>query len=357
MNPRGDPANDGQDLDVLVIGAGQAGLATGYHLKRRGLRFAILERRAQPTGSWPSYYSSLRLFSPASYSSLPALAFPGPPSHHPTRDEVVRYLCEYAARFELPVIARTHVQKVERDGRHFRVTDGCGRERRARAVVAASGSFENPYVPAIDGREEFRGRALHAAEYREPESFRGQRVVVVGGANTAVQIGCELANVARTTLATRRRIRYRPLKVLGRSAYFWLRATGLDSSRWLDGASTDVIDDGQRRTAVEAGAPDRKPMFRRFTPDGVEWSDGSRERVDSVIFATGYRPNLGFLSALPVLDRHWRVLHRLGVSLAVPGLYFMGLVNQTCYSSASLRGVGADAERIVDELARYCGVS
>jgi putative flavoprotein involved in K+ transport len=349
-------ANDDRPYDALVVGGGQAGLAAGYHLKRRGARFAILEGRGAPTGSWPSYYASLQLFSPVKYSSLPGFALAGPADERPLRDEIASYLARYAEHFELPVAARTRVESVERDGAHFRVVDQRGTVRRARAVIAASGSFGNPFVPKVPGSREFAGRVLHAAEYRDPEPFRDQRVIVVGGANTAVQIGCELARVARTTLAVRRRIRFRPLRILGRSTYAWLRLTGLDSSRLLDGANTDVIDDGTLRAAIAAGRPDRRPMFARFTTDGVEWRDGSRERVDSVIFATGYRPNLPFLAGTAALDGEKRALHRRGVSLTVAGLYFVGLVNQTCYASATLRGVGADAKLVVDHLARFCGI-
>ena len=127
--------------DTLVIGAGQAGLAAGYHLQRAGLRFAILEAAADPHGSWPQYYASLTLFSPARYSSLPGLSFPGDPLHYPARDEVVAYLARYAAHFGLPIIPHSRVTQVIGQEGGFMVTAADGTTYQARSLVAASGAF------------------------------------------------------------------------------------------------------------------------------------------------------------------------------------------------------------------------
>jgi putative flavoprotein involved in K+ transport len=214
--------------DVIVIGAGPAGLAMGYRLQQAGLRFVILEAGDEPVGSWPHYYDSLSLNSSARYSSLPGLAFPGQPDRYPTRDEVVAYLRTYAAHFGLPVITGARVSKVERAGRYLCVTTSRQATFMARSVVAATGSFGRPYVPDLPARSRYHGRVLHVAAYRGPEPFRDQRVVVVGGANAAVQIGIELAQVARVTLATRNPIRFMPQRFLGQDVHFWLRLAHLD---------------------------------------------------------------------------------------------------------------------------------
>ncbi len=332
--------------DAIVIGAGPAGLATGYRLQGARLRFLILEAGAEPVGSWPHYYDSLSLNTSARYSSLPGMPFPGQPDRFPVRDEVIAYLRNYAVHFSLPVITGARVSQVERTGGLFRVTTIDKGSYVARTVVAATGSFGHPYVPDIPGRSRYRGRVLHVAEYRRPEPFRGQRVVVVGGANAAVQIGVELAEVAQTTLATRRPITYMPQRLLGRDIHFWLQVTSFDPTSWLYDRSTPVYDTGKYRAAIATGRPDRKPMFKSFTEEGVMWSNESRERVDSVIFATGYRPHLPYLVGLGALDEEGHVLQREGVSTTVPGLYYIGLTRQRTYASATLRGVSADSEVI-----------
>lgn len=340
--------------DTIVIGAGQAGLATGYYLQRAGLRFLLLEAAAEPGGSWPHFYDSLSLNSTARYSSLPGLPFPGQPDRYPRRDEAVAYLRSYAAHFALPIVTGARVARVERSGRFFRVitTDkGCFRTR---TVVAATGFFGQPNMPDLPGQAEYRGQLWHAAHYRSPEPFRRQRVVVVGGGNAAVQIGVELAQVARVTLATRRPIRFLPQRILGRDIHFWLKFSGLDRTQWLDEQSTPVFDTGKYRTAVAVSRPDRRPMFEHFNADGIVWSDGRSEKVDAVIFATGYRPHLAYLVELGALDETGRARHRRGESTTVPGLYYVGLPRQRTAASATLRGVGDDARIVVNHLRRYC---
>ena len=339
-------------LDALVVGAGQAGLATGYHLKRAGLSFEILEARGEPGGSWPGYYDSLKLFSPARYSGLPGMPFPGSPDRYPARDEVVGYLRGYAEAFGLPVLAGKRVLRAERAAvGGFRLLTDHGGEYRARTLIAATGSFARPHQPRFPGQEAFRGKILHAAEYRNPIPFRGKRVVIVGGGNSAVQIAHELVEVAETTLATRSPIRFMPQLVLGRDLHFWLSVSGLDRlplGRLFDVSEPGgVVDDGTYAAAMSSGRPDRRPVFSRFTESGVVWGDGREEPVDAVLLATGYGPNLGYLEPLGALRADGHPDQRAGVSRTVPGLYFVGLPFQTSFASATLRGVGSDAELVV----------
>jgi putative flavoprotein involved in K+ transport len=168
--------------DVLVLGGGQAGLAAGYYLQRAGLSFAILEGTSDVGGSWPHYYDSLRLFSPAGRSSLPGMPFPGDLQHYPARDEVVAYFRHYACHFALPVVTNARVVRVEHTAQGFRVSTSSGHVYQARRIIAATGAFHRPYLPSLPGQDEFTGRVLHTASYRNPTSFEGQRVIVVGAA-------------------------------------------------------------------------------------------------------------------------------------------------------------------------------
>lgn len=348
-------------LDTIVIGAGQAGLAAGYHLKRTGRGFAILEASDAPGGSWPHYYASLRLFSPARFSSLPGLPFPGDPERYPARGEVIAYLRQYAAHFGLPVITGAAVEAVTRDGERFTVRTADGRDFQSQLLLAATGSFHRPHIPTLPGQESFGGTLLHSFAYHDPAPFAGQRVVVVGAGNSAVQIATEFARVAHVSLATREPVRFLQQRPLGRDVHFWWWLAQLDTSpfdhplgrlfaRLAAGKGPTVLDTGVYQQALAAGAPDERRMFARFTARGVIWADGAEEDVDAVIFATGYRPNLQYLAVLGALDAEDQALHRDGVSLTVPGLGFVGLSNQRTFASTTLRGVGADAAVVVRAL-------
>lgn len=343
----------GQAFDVAVIGAGQAGLACGWHLKQQGLNFLILDEQSQPGGNWRNYYDSLELFSPAAYSALPGMPFPGLPSHYPVRDEVVRYLEQYADLFQLPISLGVQVTRVDQQDEGFQITAANGQRFLARAVVVASGAFSLPYTPNIPGLESFSGTRLHSADYRNAKAFSGQRIVVIGAANSAVQIAYNLAKVATVTLATRKAIRFAPQRILGADFHAWLKWTGLEKTRWLNDQSTPVLDDGTYKKALKAGSFNQTAMFAQVTATGVVWADGQHELVDSLIFATGFRPNLPFLEGLPVVDERGHVTQRDGRAVHVPGLYFVGLPKQRNFASATLRGVGPDAGYILPHLLQH----
>ncbi|WP_328690386.1 NAD(P)-binding domain-containing protein [Streptomyces phaeochromogenes] len=250
------------------------------------------------------------------------------------------------------------VQGVQADDSGFTLTLEDGDRLAVRAVVAASGTFGRPHHPALPGLEGFTGSVLHAAEYRAPEPYAGQRIVVVGAGNSAVQIATELATQAHVTLAARHPVRFARRHTLGRDLHWWLTHTGLDTlpaGRFPRTPPTQlVIDDGRYRAAVAAGAPDRRPVFTGIDGiDGIKvtWADGSTEAVDTILLATGYRPDLAYLAPLGALDEHGHPFHREGLSLTHPGLAYVGLEWQHSLSSNSLRGVDRDTARVARHLA------
>ncbi|MFE9172464.1 flavin-containing monooxygenase [Streptomyces kebangsaanensis] len=348
-----------EHVDVAVIGGGQSGLAAAHALLRHGLRPVVLEASEQAAGSWPRYYDSLTLFSPARYSSLPGVPFPGgDPDRYPHRDEVVDYLTAYAARLDAGIRTGCRATGVRWGGGGFEVDLEDGSRLTARAVVAASGTFGHPHRPTLSGLEGFTGSVLHAADYRNPTPFAGQRIVVVGAGNSAVQIAAELARVARVTLAGRNPVRFARQRILGRDLHFWLTHTGLDTAplgRLVRTPPTQlVIDDGRYHAALAQGAPDRRELFTGIDGAKVTWPDGAREEVDTILLATGYRPDLPYLADLDgALDGSGRPRQRDGVSPAHPGLAFVGLEWQRSLSSNSLRGVGRDAARVARHLAAH----
>ena len=285
---------------VLVIGAGQAGLAMGWHLQRQGLDFLILEAGAQPGGNWGNYYDSLKLFSPAAYSALPGMPFPAAPEHYPRRDEVTAYLQAYAAHFQLPIRFNTRIQQVSRLDQGFRLRSEDGQAFQCDALVVASGAFNQPHLPAIDGLESFNGTLLHSRDYRNSLGFAGQHVVVVGAANSAVQIAHELAAVAEVSLASREKVRFFPQHLLGIDFHAWLHWSGLEKTRWLSDQSTPVLDDGSYRRALRV--------------QGLFFVGLPKQRNFASATLRGVGPDAAHL--LPALLRHLKQTRRV----TVPGL-------------------------------------
>lgn len=340
-------------VDSVVVGAGQAGLAAARQLARGGLSYRILEASPQLGGSWRNYYDSLRLFSPARYSALPGLPFPDDPEHYPLRDEVVHYLQDYARAFGIPVETGRRVGATRRIDGGFELALEDGERIETRSVIAASGAFAQPWLPPVEGLERFGGRLLHSSQYRSPAPFAGQRVIVIGAANSAVQIAAELARNSSVTLASRRPVRFVPQRLLGKDFHFWLHWSGLDYTQWLSDQSTPVLDDGRYAAALRAGQPHRCPMSLRVDQDGVEWSDGRREAVEVLLFATGFRPRLPWLAGLDVMAEDGRLKQRKGIATREPGLFFVGFPKQRNFASATLRGVGPDAAYVVAQLQRW----
>lgn len=341
-------------FDVVVIGAGQSGLAASHALGKAGLSHVVLDAGGAPGGAWSRYYDSLTLFSPARFGELPGLAMAGDRNRYPTRDEAVHYLRRYAEHFALPVRTRTRVSAVrEAPDRGWEVDLATGETVHAASVIAASGGFGRPQLPALPGEAAYRGRLMHVSGYLRPDGFVGQRVVVVGGGNSAVQVAVELAEVADVTLATRTPLALRGQRPLGIDLHYWVAWSGLDRVPLgrRAGSSVGVLDDGRYAAAIAAGRPDHRAMFRGLTADGVQWADGVEEPVDAVILATGYLPDLPYLPSAAFGADGWP-LHRRGVSTALPRLGYVGLPGQTGIASATLRGVGPDARRVVDRLER-----
>lgn len=324
-------------FNTIIIGAGQAGLAAGYFLKKEGLDFLILEA-TDIGGSWSAYYESLQLFTPAEYSSLPGLPFSGDPERYPTRDEMTGYLQKYAAHFALPVKKNTQVERVEKHGDVF-VLETSNGTYQSQSVVVAAGPFNEPHIPTLPGVGDFIGITLHSHEYKNTEQFLGKRVVVVGRGASAVQIATELAEVADTTLAVTRPVKFIPRSILGKDITFWSKYT-IDLVKTPMKGST-VIDTHSKKykEALNKNQPPQKEMFSAFYKDGVVWADGTKEPFDVVIFGTGYKPTFSFLPN--------------GLETRTPGLFFMGLPNMRNYASATVRGAGKDAKVVIKRVAQF----
>ena len=345
------------DAPVVVIGSGQSGLAAARALHERSVPAVVLEAGDRPVGSWPHYYDSLRLFSPAVFSSMPGLPFAGESDRYPARDEVVDYLEKYAETIPVKIQTGTRVVTVRQDEGDFWVVTAEGRELRAAGIVAASGSFSNPHRPVFPGQASFTGELLHVAQYRNPAPYAGVRVIVVGAGDSAAQVANELAPLAQVTVAARHPLRFIPQRIHGHDVHYWLRETGFDSfpAAWLSkiGDGSLITDSVGFQQTLAAGLVDVRPMFTALDTDEVVWADGARERVDAIILATGYRPSLGYLRELGALDRSGAPRQVGGISTTHLGLVYVGLEYERSFASNTLRGVSADAAAVIAPLAAW----
>jgi putative flavoprotein involved in K+ transport len=342
-------------LDVLVVGAGQAGLATGYHLRSTGLRVEILERSARIGDSWRVRYDSLSLFTPRAYSALPGFGLDGDPDGFPTKDEVADYLESYAHKFALPVRLSTDVRRLERTHDGFRATLADCTPTEARAVVIASGAYQLPAIPPIASG--FSGDVLQLTplSYRNPTSVPAGTVLVVGDGATGRQIALELAPTHRVLLAGGRGRTPAPEQILGRSIFWWLdhlRLLGVKREGRIGRRmrSRDAFP-GRGLDIAHLGAAgiELVPRLTRAEGSTAGFADGSGREVAGVVWATGYRDESSWLRIPRAVDESGSFVEARGVS-PVPGLYFVGRRWQATLGSALLLGVAADAEFIVKQV-------
>jgi putative flavoprotein involved in K+ transport len=345
--------DDGRSrYEVVVVGAGQAGLTMGFFLRRAGRQFLIAERARSVGAAWSGRWDSLTLFTPRRYSSLPGLAFPGDPDGYPGRDEVIAYLEHYAERFELPVELSNGVKRLGTvDDGFFLETES--RTIAADQVVVSTGPFQTPYVPELATRLASDVVQAHSTGYRSPGDLPEGTVLVVGGGNTGYQIAKELSETRNVHLSVGSRQTPLPQRLLGRDLFWWLTKSRLLGrtvesrlGRRMRGRET-LIGSSPRELRRRHGVQLRA---RAMDASGriVRFADGGELEVDAVIWATGYRPDHSWIEA-PIFDPSGRVRHRRGVT-EVPGLYFLGLTWQHTRGSALLGWVADDAAFIAERI-------
>ena len=348
-------------LETVIIGGGQAGLATAYELRKRGRPFVILEANERVGDSWRKRWDSLRLFTPAKYDGLPGMPFPAPRWSFPTKDEMGDYLEAYAERFELPVRTGVSVDRVFSNGDRYVVESG-HLVFEADNIVVATGAHRVPKAPAFSAELAPRIVQLHSVDYRNAGQFREGAVLVVGVGNSGAEIAFELARThavrlagtpsaelpvrhgspaARIVLPIIRFVGTHVLSVktpIGRRLRpkFIARAAPLIRIK-----TKDLVAAGVESVPRVVGVRDGRPLLE----------DGQILDVANIVWCTGFRYDFSWID-LPIHRGNGEPLNERGIVPSAPGLYFVGLVFQSAATSDVLPGVGRDAAHIARHLAR-----
>lgn len=351
-------------VDTVIIGAGQAGLATGHELAKQGLTVEILDGLARVGDSWRERWEGLRLFTPARYDGLPDMDFPAPPSYYPTKDEVADFLEDYARQMDLPVRTGVTVQRLV-DGSRSRFTLETDQgSMDADRVVVAAGAWREPRIPAFAARLADDIDQWHSSALRVRSQVRPGGVLVVGASNSGAEIAYLVAPEHETWLAGRD-VGQVPFDKSGRMAgsmdrVLWFvvnRVMTVDNplGRRAQPSARDRATPLERVRRHDLEAAGVKRTFSRVVDahDGLpQLADGETLDVRTVIWATGFRHDYPWIDlSRPAIGPDGWPVHDRGVSTRVPGLYFVGLPYQTSLASPLLGGVGRDARLIAQRVA------
>jgi putative flavoprotein involved in K+ transport len=357
-----------EHVETAIIGAGQAGLATAYHLQRRGRSCLILDSNDKVGDNWRAQWDSLRLYTPAQYDGLPGLPFPSPRWSYPTKDEVADYLSAYAKRFGLPVRTLSKVDRLQDVDGKYRLQLGADRIV-ADNVVVATGTFgRTPNIPDFALDLDPSIRQLHSSEYRRPAQLKLGRVLVVGAAHSGTDVAFEVARTNPTVLAGRdtgqvpvRLDRWTTRLVfpavvflghhvltrrtpMGRKALEKVRFHGVPNIRVKP---SDLRDRGVERVLDRVtGVQHGRPML----------ADGRVLDVANVVWCTGFRQVFDWID-LPIFGADGWPREMRGVVSEAPGLFFCGLAFQYAFSSTVLPGVGRDAAFVAEQIEARVGES
>lgn len=341
--------------DTIVIGAGQAGLAVGYHLAQRDADFLILDSAARVGDTWRRRWDSLHVFTSAAFTGLPGMPFPAPSAHLPDKDQLGDYLERYAERFDLPVRLNTRVESLSRAGGRYVIDAGAVRYE-ARNVVVATGPFQTPRVPELARDIAPDIHQLHSSDYRNPFSLPEGPVLVVGVGNAGSRIAREISRFRPVTLAGPRTAHWRR-SFLGRDIHWWLwpiisrLTTETWAGRLLRKRLTHDPLVGISEADLATAGVERCGRVTEVR-DGLPTADGTAMQVTTIIWCTGFAPDYRWIQ-LPLRLDGGTPITRRGVVSESPGLYFIGLRFQHTLASSLIGGVGADAAYVAEDLLEF----
>jgi putative flavoprotein involved in K+ transport len=352
-----------EQIDTIVMGAGQAGLSVGYHLARRGVPFLILESNQRVGDAWRNRWDSLRLFTPARFDGLDGMPFPAPPDTFPTKDAMADYLESYAARFKLPVRTGIRVTRLSRDGDRYLIEAGPERFEAAHVVIAMA-TYQRRRLPEFARDLDPAIAQLHSSDYRNLAQLRAGGVLIVGAGNSGSEIALEAARGGHPVVMSGRDTGHIPFriegwagrKVLGRLVLRFLfhRLMTMDTPIGRRVRPTIVSRGGPlirvKPKDLETAGIERAPRTAGVRDGRPFLEDGRTLDVANVVWCTGYHPGLSWVD-LPVFEPDGEPRQHRGIVQGESGLYFVGLHFLYAMSSTMIHGVGRDARHVAETIA------
>lgn len=336
--------------DVVIIGAGQAGLAMGFYLKKTNQSFLILDKLKEIGELWRNRYDSLTLFTPRAYSELPDFQMRGPRHGYPTKDEVADYLANYASYHSLPIQLNTSVMRVSKTIKGFQI-ETTNEIIYTKNVVIATGPFQEPIIPDLVENMSNHVFQTHSSQYKNSSQLQSGSVLVVGGGNSGAQIAVELAKDRDVYLSVSQKLTFIPQNLGGKSIFWWFDTFGILKARTTSRFGTfiknrpDPIFGFELKKAIQSKKIILKPRTTSIKEDTFFFKDKSALKVSNVVWATGFKPNYQWLHIPDALQQNGQPQHKRGIT-TIKGLYFLGLPWQFRRGSALLQGVGDDAKYI-----------
>lgn len=345
-------------VDVIIIGGGQSGLASGYYLRRSNLNYIILDKQEACGGAWRNAWDSLTLFSPAEHSSLPGWLMPKSENSFPIREEVISYLCQYEQHYQLPIQRGVRVETVTCEDNIFRIQTN-KETYYSKTVIATTGTWDNPFIPQVKGAELFKGIQIHSANYKNAAPFQGLKVLIVGEGNSGAQIVAEVSKSAQLLKwSTRKTPQYLPDEVDGHYLFNVASAKykAEKEGKPFDAANYDLgnivmvpsVKEARTRNVLNSSG-----TIESLHKTGVTWTDGTKEDFDVIVWCTGFGYTTSFLKDLVAVDERGIIKTEETKALEVPGLWLVGYGGWTGYASATLIGVNRTAKQTSKEILAF----
>lgn len=344
--------------DIIVIGGGQSGLATGYFLKNKKEDFVILNAHERPGDSWRKRWDSLRLFTPSQYDGLPGMTFKAKEGYFPTKNEMADYLDHYAGRFALPVLNGVTVNRLEKAEDYFVIKSSIG-ELTASQVVIASGTHPVPKIPSFASQLDKGIHQIHSSQYVNPDQIPAGPVLVVGAGTSGVEIAIEVSKKFPTSISGKPNFHIPDFIFNYTGGLFWWFANHVVTIQTPVGrkARKNILMHGGPLISISAKDLDEAGVTRYPRVSGIRngnplFDDGREGKFATIIWSTGFRPDFSWIREDVTNEHGWPLTER-GISTKVDGLYFIGMPFQYGLSSGFVGGVGRDANFITNYIHRH----